>query len=423
MSPPPVLLTIGQFYGTLAAARCLGRAGVPVILAEGDRSAPACWSRHVSRRVDCPPVSDTDAFLARLLELGEASPGQVLLPSSDEVAWLLADHHEELSRWYRMLPVSFAAVDALLDKEKLHAHCQAVGISVPETRFPRSEREALTLALEVGFPLILKPRTQILLTSHSKGALVTKLDELIPRLREFFVWNHYGQAILKREPDVGYPMLQAYSPTAQDGIYGFSGYVDGRGEIIGVRAARKILQRPRKLGIGLCFEEAPIDEEALSLLRALCRRVGYRGVFEVELIDEGSKRALIDFNPRFYSQMAFDIDRGLPLPRFCYADALGDEASLSALAGEAAAPAAGKPRVYCHRFLFEVMLRGQGLSGKLSPEEVQRWRRWWDEHHAEATDAVADPDDPAPRVADVALHLSAMARHPRSFVRTMILDR
>ena len=44
----------------------------------------------------------------------------------------------------------------------------------------------------------------------------------------------------------------------------------------------------------------------------LCRGLGYFGAFEVEFLREGERRMVIDFNPRFYGQMAFDVKRGLP---------------------------------------------------------------------------------------------------------------
>jgi D-aspartate ligase len=421
-STPPVLLTAGHYYGTLAAVRCLGRTGVPVTLADGHALAPARWSRFVTRRIWCPEPNDAEAFLVWLLAFGAASPGYVLLPSSDEVAWLVAENREALERFYHLPRAPFSAVHGLLDKHALHGHCRAAGIGVPETRFPRSLGEALTDGAELGFPLILKPRTQVLLDSHSKGVLVEEPSELRARFHQFTADNRYHDRIRRRSPGVEWPMLQRYYAGAQESIYGLSGYVDGAGEIACVRATRKVLQRPRRLGVGICFEDAPVDEGSLEGLRALCRRVGYQGVFEVEYIEDGPRRALIDFNPRFYGQMAFDVDRGLPLPRLAYADALGDRAAFEALAAGARAPPLSRPSAHCHRFFFELMLRGQGLSGRLPAGEERRWRRWWEEHRAAATDAVADAGDPLPWGADVMNHLVHIARHPRSSFRTLFLE-
>lgn len=418
-APPPVLLTVGQYYGTLAAARCLGRAGIPVTLAEGHLLAPARWSRFVTRRVRCPEVLDADAFLAWLLAFGAASPGHVLLPCSDDVAWLVAENLGALSAHFRLLPASFAAVDALLDKRSLGEHCRAVGLDVPETWFPRSEAEAAEIGAREGFPLLVKPRTQVLLESHAKGSLVEGPRELGPRFREFGLRERYGRRVQRLHPDIAWPMLQRFYPGARETIYGLSGYVGGQGEIVAVRAARKIFQRPRKLGVGLCFEEAAVDDRLVRGISALCRRVGYQGVFEVEFVDAGSRRVLIDFNPRFYGQLAFDVARGMPLPRLAYADALDDHATLAALADGAQETCSPGARAYCHHFLFELMLRAQRLSGHGLDVEEERWQSWWAAHRADAIDPVEDPEDPAPWRADVAGHLAGFARHPRSFLRSL----
>lgn len=420
---PPVLLTVGQYYGTLAAARCFGRAGIPVTLAESAALAPARWSRHVTRRVPFPDLSAVEPFLARLLAFGAESPGHVLLPCSDDEAWLLAAHREDLADSFTLLPTPFSAIDALLDKPTLHERARAAGLATPDTWLPRSEPEALDIASREGFPLLLKPRTQVFSRLHSKGALVATPAELSSRFRELLSENRYSPEVLAERPDALFPMLQRYHPEAQHSIYGLSGYVGAGGEILAIRASRKVLQRPRKLGIGLCFEEAPVDPTLAAALSTLCRSVAYRGVFEAELIETPSAPILIDFNPRFYSQMAFDIARGLPLPLFAYADARGDTATLTQLTAASHEAETPGDRVYIHRLLFELMLRAQKASGRMTPSDESHWRRWWSRHRAAATDAVSDPTDPLPLGVDIASHLTSFARHPRSFVRSMVLDR
>jgi hypothetical protein len=121
--------------------------------------------------------------------------------------------------------------------------------------------------------------------------------------------------------------------------------------------------------------------------------------------------------------MAFEINRGLALPRFAYTDALGDRAALRALTDEARRFRSSGRHAYCHGFMLEVMLRAQRLSGRLDTDDVARWRRWYADHQDHLTDAVADADDRAPWGVDVAQNLALFARHPRSFVRTIVLDR
>jgi predicted ATP-grasp superfamily ATP-dependent carboligase len=201
-----------------------------------------------------------------------------------------------------------------------------------------------------------------------------------------------------------------------------SGFVTKDGQFV-ARAAMKVLQRPRKVGIGLCFEGRVVEEGLAEKLAALCKKIGYYGAFESEFIADGERRLLIDFNPRFYSQMGFDVARGLPLPLLLWHAARGDDAALAAEIERARAwkPTGGE--VYCHKTMLDLVLTLQGLSGQMSRDEVKKWRKWYRDHRRDATDAVRDPDDRMPSVVDTAQWVQHFAKHPRSFVRSFVLNR
>ncbi len=423
LARPPILLTMADYYGTLAAVRCLGRLGIPVTVAESKLLAPARWSRYVTRRVECPEVGDSDVFLEWLMRFGEREPGHVLYPTSDDMAWLFALHREELGKHFRMYQPGVDVIYGLLNKQRLHDLCKDVGLDVPDTWFPESEKDLERVAGEARFPVLLKPQTQILFESHVKGSQVERASELLPRYREFLERNQYGRKLLDYDPRANRPMVQAFYTEAAQNIFSLSGFVDRTGELFVARGAVKVLQRPRKLGIGLCFEEVPVEPELAEKVRALCKKLGYHGTFEVEFIRAGGKQLLIDFNPRFYSQMGFDIARGSPLPLLVYEAACGHEAQLAEVSREALSWKGGGQYIYCHRGIFELLLRAQGLSGRLKPDEVKHWREWYARNRERAVDAVIDTGDWVPWMVDVAMHLRSYARHPKGFIRTMVLDK
>jgi predicted ATP-grasp superfamily ATP-dependent carboligase len=418
----PVLLFDGGYYGTLAAARYFGRANVPVTIAESHMLAPARWSRYVTRRMQCPDVGDTERFVAWLLDIGRREPGYVLYPTSDDLAWLFARHRDELAPYFKLFQPGVGTIYALLNKQRLAKACSEAGLDTPQTFFPANDDDLAQIAAKARYPVLIKPQTQILFTNHVKGVQVHNSHELIARYQQFIAANAFGQALLSADPQVVRPMVQAYHPQAAEHIYSISGFVDDQGRLVAVRAARKVLQRPRKLGIGLCFEEADVEPQLCKRLENLCRRVGYYGVFEAEFVRADGQALLIDFNPRFYSQMAFEVARGMPLPLLVYYAACGDEQALQTAIAAAQRWFVAQQHIYCHRFTLALLLRAQRLSGRLSTEEAQQWRRWYVAHREHATDAVADRSDPLPALVDIALHLQSYARHPRAFVRHMVLD-
>src|SRR5581483_5333499 len=130
---PPALLMVADYHGTLAAVRSLGRAGIPVTVADWRRLVPARWSRYAVRTVTTPPLdSGGTAFVDWLLDFGAKSPGHVLLATTDDLAWLFARHRNELARNFRLDSPPLDAVYTLLNKWQLREACAAEGIGVPD---------------------------------------------------------------------------------------------------------------------------------------------------------------------------------------------------------------------------------------------------------------------------------------------------
>jgi D-aspartate ligase len=415
------LLTNADYYGTLAAARSLGRYGVPVTVAHDTYLGAASWSRLIARSCTCPPTTDSRAFLDWLIEFGKSAPGQVLYPASDDAAFIYAEHRDELSQYFRLYQPPVETVYGLLNKRKLYAEAEAVGLQVPTTWYPHTDADFSQIARLARSPLVIKPVTQILFTHHRKGEVVLDPADLKARYRAF-ASEPYAQEVVDRDPDVGNPMVQAFHPEAGHAIYSLSGFITQEGAF-SMRGALKVLQLPRRLGGGSCFENAPVDPALAEPVVALCKRLGYFGVFEAEFIRRGAEQLLIDFNPRFYGQMGFDIARGLPLAALAYEAALGHSATVQALlnASDKWSGAHAVPPVFCHQMALNLVLRSQQVSRAMPAAEARNWRAWIQKHPT--VDAVLDDEDWAPSAVDLLSRLSAYARHPRSFVRTVVLNR
>jgi predicted ATP-grasp superfamily ATP-dependent carboligase len=417
-----VLLLGADYYGTLAAARAFGKAGIRVTMADENRHARALYSRHVTERLVHPELSSPTALVDWLVDWGTRNPGTFLYPPNDHLAWLFAAERERLSKVFTMYSPSEETIITLLDKKRLHAACVEVGIEVPQTLGLGDLEIESTIVRGVPFPVLLKPRTQVYLKSGIKGFIAHDHVELASELARFRELVAFDPVLLDRHPDIAEPMIQEYLAAAETSIFSVSGFVDAQGRVV-ARGAMKVLQRPRKVGIGLCFESRELEPGLVDKLSALCKKIGYHGAFESEFIVHGRRRLLIDFNPRFYSQMGFDVARGLPLPLLVWHAARGDEQRLGAELDRARAWQPKGGEVYCHKTMLDLVLGLQGLSGQMTRDEVRRWRAWYAEHEERATDAVRDADDRLPSVIDAAQWVQHFARHPRSFVRSFVLNR
>jgi D-aspartate ligase len=420
---PPILLCNADYYGTLAATRLFGQSGISVVVASEHMTDVARWSRWASRSLRCPSSLRGREFIDWLLEFGRREPGYVLYPTSDDLTFFCSLYQEELGQYFHVKQPPIASIMNVLDKKRLYVAAADAGLHVPNTRFPESESEAETLGKELQFPVLIKPRTQILYSSRSKGELALDASEIASKYRSFARSNHYQSELMSRYAVATHPMLQSYHAQSATRIYSLAGFVDEQGTLLAARGSYKVLQRPRRLGIGLCFEDAPVDEQLAAATTKLCQLTGYHGLFQTESIDVDGRKLLIDFNPRFYNQLAFDIARSLPLPLIVYFATLGDSAEVARLTQASRTPAPGSATVFCNRFGVGVMLSLQRLANTISASELREWKEWYARNRASIVDPTADGNDLLPVVADVASQLNHCIRHPRSFVRSMVLNR
>jgi predicted ATP-grasp superfamily ATP-dependent carboligase len=417
------MLANADWYGTLTATRVLGEQAIPVYVAADRWLAVARWSRHAAKRLRCPPFSDANRFLDWVCELGQREPGIVLYPTSDDATYLYALRGDQLSRTFRTYQPGLETILEVLDKKRLYGAAREAGLEVPDTWFPETDAEVARIAREAPMPLLVKPRTQVLSATHSKGLIVRKREDLVSRYREFVLSSSYGQALLDRVSDASQAMIQAYLPEGSRQIYVIAAFTARSGALFAARAGLKIFQRPRSLGIGLCFEDAPLVLGLVEASRRLVQRVGYFGLFQLEFIKTADRYLLIDFNPRFYNQLAFDVARGLPLPELVYSAACDNTDNTLNLVQDANEPRDDSDLVFCNRFGLNFMVGAQLLAGRMSAAEARRWLRWHRERGAASIDPAVGADDMVPALVDVAAQLYGCARHPRAFFRSVVLDR
>ena len=420
---PPILLSDASFYGTLAAVRAYGKAGIPVTVADRSPLGAALWSRAVTRRERSPAPVEGQPFVDWLLRFGAANERHVLYPTSDDATFMIALNRSELSTLYSLYMPDVDVILRVLDKKRLYESAAAVGIDVPRTWFPSSEADVLRAQREAAGPLIVKPRTQILFRTKSKGVIVPPGNDIVSRWHRFARENTYDDALLRVCPDVAQPMLQEFHGQAAERIHAFAAFTDESGDTFVSMDSRKILQRPRRLGIGLCFETAAPSQALAEKVALLCRKTGYYGCLQLELIEVGDKKLLIDFNPRFYNQMALDIARGLAMPMLVYEAARGRAETVRALAGQATRGHENGTAAFCNHFGAGILLGGQRLAGKASKEELSRWLHWYGAHRSGIIDPAIEGHDLLPWCVDVVSQVYWFARHPRSFLNTMVLDR
>jgi predicted ATP-grasp superfamily ATP-dependent carboligase len=393
----------------VAFVRSLGRAGAPVRVCTADRGAAGCYSRYASRVDECPPVRRTDELVAWLADGIASGEVDLVAPTSDYVSFCVSAAVEKVG--VDAATVGHPDPDAVrtcLFKSRFHQALDRVGFPSPQTRTPTSLAEALAMAEEITYPVVLKPRSHAGIGLR-RGVVVRTEQELRATFRRFPVAA--GQeSVLTEDPDVALPLLQHYHELGTIDVVSVSGYLGRDGVVQALTHSRKVSQSPRRLGVGTMFEpladDLPYSRAAVDAVTAVLGT----GVFELEvLVDRASGRyGALDLNPRGFGQISLDIALGHDLPVLWYNDVTG-----------AALPSA-RARRRTPRFWHDAFGSYVGFAVRFlrGPRRGSIAEHAWGRLAAPSVGAMHEWSDPVPGFRFGLGHL----RHPRAFVRPFLVD-
>jgi D-aspartate ligase len=295
---------------TLAFALSLGRRGVPIhVYGSGGAGR---WSRYCTKHRSCPPVEQAEEFLPWLQQ--RVRTGEILnvAPTTDLMAFYLSLLRDEFPPDARRAIAPLAEIETTLFKPRFSAACTAMMQPVPVTRVPESSEAAVIAARELGYPLILKPKSHIVVGPAERGYLIEDEPELLRRFRPYSVVR--GQALLaERYPELLWPLLQRYVPSARQRVYSVSGFKDPDSGVVCAALSYKREQWPPDVGTST-VQVSYQDESILQTGVRLVDRLLSRGLFEVELLADTDGLLAIDLNPRAHGFINLDIALGHDLP-------------------------------------------------------------------------------------------------------------
>lgn len=308
---PAVVADVGWVNG-LAAIRSLGRAGAPVIAVDHRPWALGLRSRYAIPVLAPDPGADEEGLVATLVELGDAlgTPAPVF-PTHDEGLNAIARNADALGGRYLFPFPDWAALERIQSKRFQLEVAEAAGVDVPHTGHPRSAGEALAVADEIGYPVLVKPADPVeFKRRHGRQAFRCETRAELE------------DAYARAEPHE--PMVQELIPGGDDALYTLGSYLDGKGAPLGVFCGRKLRQTPPTVGTCRVGEAVWVQEVVDSGLRFL-EALAYRGISQVEFKRDprDGRYKLMEINPRLYQWHGLAAACGVDLPRIAYHDLLG----------------------------------------------------------------------------------------------------
>lgn len=305
----PVLITDGLWRKTLAAVRSLGKRGVPVIVGERTRLAPALWSRYASRRYLYPSARlQAESFLARLSQILARERVRVLLPMEEETLLIILRHRDAIGRDVAIPFTEPEKIERIRDKAQLFRRAESLGIPMPKTWYPESAEEVERIGREAAFPVVIKPRVSTGAVGLRYAADATELTT---------AWSE----VAARFPQ---PIVQDYIPEG-GGAFGASVLVGPQGERLASFVHRRLREYPVKGGAST-LRVSVRDPQLVEITFRILESVGWLGVAMAEFRYDprDGLPKLIELNPRFWGALNLAIQAGVDFPWLLYRMALGE---------------------------------------------------------------------------------------------------
>ena len=300
---PAVLITDGHTIQALACARSLGRAGYDVFVTSHYRHRPlAAWSRYSRGWFRLPDQTTKDYAELRTWARGQGV--QIVLPIT-EAACLLCN--AERDAWVTAGITVGCGPDAMLlqafDKAKTLEIARRCGLACPDTRSPDSLEGYRAAASELGYPVLVKPRS----SNPRMGAMV------LPDRGVAYVDDPSAlvAAVAPRRQRRHWPLLQQCIPGVGKGVFALCDH----GEPVAWFAHERLRDvRPSGSGSSLRRSTA-LDPELRAASEKLLRAMQWHGPAMVEFRDDGVNPAwLMEVNGRFWGSLELAIAAGVDFP-------------------------------------------------------------------------------------------------------------
>jgi len=320
---PVLLVRVGQYpihHGTVGVIRTLGRAGVPVYAVTEKGVTPASTSRFLTGQVKLSSGGEPDqsALLDRLIEVIDGLPARpMLVCTDDEAAVLVAEGATALTGRAIFPVVPPELPRQLSSKHGLYEICQRYGVPTPATLRVRTGDDLEAALANMTLPVVVKQADSWsrLTRPVVTGSTVLRTAVDVGRLRAAF----------DRWPEGSDVIVQEYLPDDDAEDWFVHGYCTASSSVARVFTARKFWSWPARAG-STAYARTESNEELERAVRDLCRRIGYRGIFDTDWRYDRRTGTyhLLDFNPRVGGQFRmFEDDGGVDVVRAMHLDLSG----------------------------------------------------------------------------------------------------
>jgi len=265
----------------------------------------AAWSRATERKITLPdPGASPRRFVDALRDRVASGSWDVLVPGTEASLLTISEARDELEPHVALGLPPHPVVLGSLDKHLLQRVAADAGLASPASVPCKDRVEAVAAATDLGFPVVVKP-------ARSFQAALDAPHGALKQRGAIIVQEKSGlDAALRR---VGEPLtVQRFVPNAQ--IVSCAGVrlPDG---LAGFTVARYVRTWAPRVGSAAFARTVEPPDGLRGRIEDILARIGWIGIFELELLDEGAGRLeTIDLNPRLFGWLSLAVGAGANLP-------------------------------------------------------------------------------------------------------------
>jgi D-aspartate ligase len=309
-SPAPAILLGGGMIA-LAAARSLGKQGIPVVLLDNETSE-ACTSRFLHwLPLPYHHAKPEQLWIEWLMskKTKAAFAGAVLFPCSDEGLEAVLNHYDELAGIYTIIEMDPDVNRAMLNKASSYLCAQKAGVPVPRVADVRSMEELESHLLTFQFPCALKPKSSHDFVKHFPALKMFIVEDRVQLMEAYRKVEEHGLEML----------LTELIPATAEGYVSYYSYLDKDGSPLFHFTKRKLRQFPNKFGLGT-FHVTDYNPDVARVGLKFFQAVGLRGLGNVEFMLDPRDNQLkfIECNARLTLTTSLVRASGIDMPLFAY---------------------------------------------------------------------------------------------------------
>lgn len=302
-----ILVLDGNQNQAVASVRSLADAGHTVFAGEAASGSKASWSRACSGAFPYPsPQKSVNAFLAAITAFVRERPGTLVLPMTELTTLPLSAQRDSLmSAGARLILPDHSDVLRAFNKDETTRLAASLGVAVPKTILVTNAEQAAQAALELRFPIVLKPQAseELSLDGNLRTAGRPRYAKNAAESEAAF------RDIRSRASAV---LLQEFVEGEGTGYFALMHHGELRAEF-----AHRRIRDVYPTGSGSAVRvSAPIDPEIRRCSLAILAALNWHGVAMVEYRKKaGSPPVFMEVNGRFWHSLPLACYAGVDFPR------------------------------------------------------------------------------------------------------------